>query len=340
MLVATPRLRAAIRARLVLPLVALLVALAVLAAACGSASDTTAGQPRELNVFAASSLTDAFTQLGSDFTAAHPDVKVSFNFAGSNDLVTQLQQGAPADVLATADTSNMDAAGDLVGTPQAFAGNKLMIAVEPGNPQHITGLADLARKDLKVVLAAPEVPAGKYAQEALGKAGVTVKPVSLEVSVKGVVTKISLGEADAGIVYVTDVAAAQGQDRRGRDPRRPERDRELPDRHARPAASTPTTPSPSWTSCCRTPARRSSPTTGSCPRREQGRRATTRARTPARETRRRAWPWSPATRSLRRSGPSRRRGGRRPPRSGARCVPAATGRRSASCRSPRSPSSS
>ena len=191
--------------------VALLVALAVLASACGSASDTTAGQQPTLNVFAAASLTDAFTQLGSDFTAAHPDVKVSFNFAGSNDLVTQLQQGAPADVLATADASNMDAAGDLVGTPQTFAGNKLIIAVEPGNPQHITGLADLARKDLKVVLAAPEVPAGKYAQEALGKAGVTVNPVSLEVSVKGVVTKISLGEADAGIVYVTDVAAATGK---------------------------------------------------------------------------------------------------------------------------------
>ena len=191
--------------------VALLAALAVAATACGTASDTTAGQPRTLNVFAAASLTDAFTQLGSDFTAAHPDVKVSFNFAGSNDLVTQLQQGAPADVLASADTSNMEAAGDLVGPPQAFAGNKLIIAVEPGDPQHITGLADLARKDLKVVLAAPEVPAGKYAQEALRKAGVTVKPVSLEVSVKGVVTKISLGEADAGIVYVTDVDAAKGK---------------------------------------------------------------------------------------------------------------------------------
>jgi molybdate transport system substrate-binding protein len=195
----------------VLPLVALLVGLAVLASACGSASDTTAGQARTLRVFAASSLTDAFTQLGGDFTAAHPGVKISFNFAGSNDLVAQLQQGAPAGVLATADTGNMDAVGDLVGTPQAFAGNKLIIAVEPGDPQHITGLADLARKDLKVVLAAPEVPAGKYAQEALGKAGVTVEPVSLEVSVKGVVTKISLGEADAGIVYVTDVDAAKGK---------------------------------------------------------------------------------------------------------------------------------
>ena len=102
-------------------------------------------------------------------------MKVNFNFAGSNDLVTQVQQGAPADVLATADTSSMDEAGDLAGAPQAFAGNKLIIAVEPGNPEHITGLADLARKDLKVVLAAPEVPAGKYAEEALGKAGVTVR---------------------------------------------------------------------------------------------------------------------------------------------------------------------
>jgi molybdate transport system substrate-binding protein len=191
--------------------VALLAALALAAAACGGASTTTAGQPRELSVFAAASLTDAFTQLGEDFTATHPDVKVTFNFAGSNDLVTQVQQGAPADVLATADTTSMDKAGDLTGQSSAFAANKLMIAVAPGNPEHITGLADLARKGLKVVLAAPEVPAGKYAEEVLGKAGVSVAPVSLEVSVKGVVTKVSLGEADAGIVYVTDVEAAQGK---------------------------------------------------------------------------------------------------------------------------------
>jgi molybdate transport system substrate-binding protein len=196
---------------------AALLVLAVLtlaAAACGAASGSAAssgGEPREIGVFAASSLTDAFTKLGSEFTAAHPEVKVTFNFAGSNDLVTQLQQGAPADVLATADTKSMEAAGDLADAPQAFAGNKLVVAVAPGNPEHITGLADLAREDLKVVLAAPEVPAGKYAEEALAKAGVTVKPVSLEVSVKGVVTKVSLGEADAGIVYATDVDAAQGK---------------------------------------------------------------------------------------------------------------------------------
>jgi molybdate transport system substrate-binding protein len=207
----TSRVRAAVPARFLVPLVALLVALALAAAACGSGSDKAADQPHQLRVFAASSLTDAFTQLGADFTAAHPDVKVAFDFAGSNDLVTQLQQGAPADVLATADDASMAKVGELTDQPHAFAGNKLMIAVEQGNPQHITGLADLARKDLKVVLAAPEVPAGNYAQEALAKAGVAVKPVSLEVSVKGVVAKISLGEADAGIVYATDVAAAKGK---------------------------------------------------------------------------------------------------------------------------------
>jgi molybdate transport system substrate-binding protein len=194
---------------------ALLALLALAAAACGSTSasttDATDDHLRELSVFAAASLTDAFTQLGDDFSAAHPDVKVSFNYAASNDLLTQLQQGAPGDVLATADTKTMDAAGDLVGPPQAFAGNMLVIAVAPGNPQQVTGLADLARDDLKVVLAAPEVPAGKYAGEVLDRAGVTVHPVSLEVSVKGVVTKVSLGEADAGIVYVTDVAAAGGK---------------------------------------------------------------------------------------------------------------------------------
>ena len=188
--------------------VALLAALALAVSACGATADAGGGRSRELSVFAAASLSDAFTQLGGAFTAAHPGVKLTFNFAGSNDLVTQLRQGAPADVLATADTTSMDAAGDQVGAPHAFAGNKLIIAVAPGNPERITGLADLGRTDLKVVLAAPEVPAGRYAEEALAKAGVTVEPVSLEVSVKGVVTKVSLGEADAGLVYVTDVAAA------------------------------------------------------------------------------------------------------------------------------------
>ena len=218
----------ALRAALV-GVVALLVV--TLVAACGTGSATSSADgPHELNVFAAASLTEAFTELGERFTAEHPGVTVAFNFAGSNDLVTQLQQGAPADVLATADAGNMEEAASLTGAPQAFAGNELVIAVEPGNPEGISGLADLAGEDLKVVLAAPEVPAGKYAQEALAKAGVTVQPVSLEVSVKGVVTKVSLGEADAGIVVRHRRRRGAGQDRRDRDPRGPERRRHVPHR--------------------------------------------------------------------------------------------------------------
>jgi len=194
-------------------LAAIILAAALLgAAACGSGSSSSnAGASSSIDVFAAASLTDAFTHLGADFTSAHPGVKVVLDFAGSNDLVTQIRQGAPADVFASADTTNMDKAGDLVNAPRVFAGNTLAIAVAPGNPEHIRGLADLSRSDLKVVLAAPEVPAGKYASEILDKAGVAVTPVSLEVAVKGVVTKIALGEADAGIVYVTDVTAAKGK---------------------------------------------------------------------------------------------------------------------------------
>ncbi len=202
------RRRTALRLRALLA--AALILTAALASACGAASTSGSGQ-RELTVFAAASLTEAFTRLGDQFTAAHPDVQVTFEFAGSSDLATQLQQGAPADVLATADDANMSKVASLTGAPQAFAGNQLVIAVEPGNPRGVGGLADLADRDLKVVLAAPEVPAGKYAREAFAKAGVTVQPVSLEVSVKGVVTKVSLGEADAGIVYVTDVRAARGE---------------------------------------------------------------------------------------------------------------------------------
>jgi molybdate transport system substrate-binding protein len=132
---------------------------------------------------------------------------VTFNFAGSQALATQIQQGAPADVFASADIPNMDKVKDLVGTPQNFASNLLAIVVEKGNPKGVRTLDDLAGPDLKVVLAAEEVPAGKYAKQVLDKAGVSVQPVSQEDNVKAVVTKVSLGEADAGIVYVTDVTA-------------------------------------------------------------------------------------------------------------------------------------
>jgi molybdate transport system substrate-binding protein len=186
----------------------LLLLIAVVAAGCGGTkAGTGSGTSTELRVFAAASLTAAFTKLGGEFTGAHPGVKVTFNFAGSQALATQIQQGAPADVFASADTTNMDKVKNLVGTPQVFASNLLEIVVAKGNPKSVNGLADLARRDLKVVLEAPTVPAGKYARQALDAQHVTVHPVSLEDNVKAVVTKVALGEADAGIVYVTDVKA-------------------------------------------------------------------------------------------------------------------------------------
>ena len=191
-------------------LAAVLAAAALVLAACGGGDDSGGGSggqsPGEIKVFAAASLTAAFNELGPRYTAAE-GTKVTFNFAGSQALATQIQQGAPADVFASADLPNMDKVKDLVGTPQDFASNLLQIVVEKGNPKGVKGLDDLANPDLKVVLAAPDVPAGKYAQQALEKADVTVKPVSQEDNVKAVVTKVALGEADAGIVYVTDVTA-------------------------------------------------------------------------------------------------------------------------------------
>ena len=192
-------------------LAAVLAATALVLAACGGGDDAGGSSgASEIKVFAAASLTAAFNELGLQYTAAE-GTKVTFNFAGSQALATQIQQGAPADVFASADTTNMDKVRDLVGAPQSFASNLLQIVVEKGNPKGVKGLDDLANPDLKVVLAAPDVPAGKYAAEALDKAKVTVKPVSQEDNVKAVVTKVSLGEADAGIVYVTDVTAGGGK---------------------------------------------------------------------------------------------------------------------------------
>jgi molybdate transport system substrate-binding protein len=191
-------------------LAAVLAAAALVLAACGGGDDSGGGSggqsPGEIKVFAAASLTAAFNELGPRYTAAE-GTKVTFNFAGSQALATQIQQGAPADVFASADIPNMGKVKDLVGTPLNFASNLLQIVVEKGNPKGVKGLDDLANPDLKVVLAAPDVPAGRYAQQALEKADVTVKPVSQEDNVKAVVTKVALGEADAGIVYVTDVTA-------------------------------------------------------------------------------------------------------------------------------------
>jgi molybdate transport system substrate-binding protein len=190
-------------------LAAVLAAVALALAGCGGdePSGGSSAAPGELKVFAAASLTAAFSELGERFTAASGGTKVTFNFAGSQALATQVQQGAPADVFASADTTNMDKVRDLVGTRQPFASNLLAIVVEKGNPRGVRTLGDLASSDLKVVLAAEEVPAGRYAKQVLDRAGVRVQAVSQEDNVKAVVTKVSLGEADAGIVYVTDVTA-------------------------------------------------------------------------------------------------------------------------------------
>jgi molybdate transport system substrate-binding protein len=188
--------------------VAALIVVVVLLASCSASTAEGGTATRTLTVFAASSLTSAFTEAGTAFESAHHDVRVRFSFAGSQTLVAQLKQGAPADVLATADTASMTASG-LTGA-RIFARNRLAIVTAPNNPKHVTRLADLARKDLRVVLAGPTVPVGKAAGKALAAARVTVRPVSLEQDVKGVVTKVRLGEADAGIAYVTDVKAADG----------------------------------------------------------------------------------------------------------------------------------
>lgn len=191
----------------------LIVLLTLSCAACGPIfSGRAPAAVESVNVFAASSLTDSFKALGASFHAAHPDVTVRFNFAGSPTLVTQIENGAQADVFASADTANMD---KLVSdgfsaafTPAIFAHNQLEIVVGPGNPKGIYGLADLARPGIVYISAAPSVPAGKYASQVLAKAGVAAKPKSLETDVKAVVGKIELGEADAGIVYTTDVKSA------------------------------------------------------------------------------------------------------------------------------------
>ena len=162
-------------------------------------------------MFAATSLTEAFTEVGDAFAAANEGSTVEFSFDASSGLVQQIIEGAPADVFASADTANMDKLTDeeLNGSdPVVFATNLLTIIVPAGNPGGVTGVEDLANPDLKVVLCAEEVPCGNYANQILDSAGVEVTPVSLEENVRGVVTKVTSGEADAGIVYVTDVTAA------------------------------------------------------------------------------------------------------------------------------------
>jgi molybdate transport system substrate-binding protein len=185
-----------------------------LCGACGNsapASSIPTAVSGTITVFAASSLTSAYTAIGKDFQKAHPGSMVKYSFGGSSTLVAQIQQGAIGDVFASADQTNMQKAVDaglVAGSPSIFAHNRLEIVVGAGNPKHITRLSDLAHSGLVVVLCAQVVPCGRYAVQALQKAGVTVKPASQETDVKAVVSRVVLGEADAGIVYLTDVKAA------------------------------------------------------------------------------------------------------------------------------------
>jgi molybdate transport system substrate-binding protein len=178
------------------------------AAPAPTAAGTAGSGP--LTVFAAASLTEAFDATKAALASTAPALDVTYSYAGSQALVQQIIQGAPADVFASADQKTMQTLVEagLVTAPRTFARNRLEIVVAPGNPKHVTELRDLARPDLVVVLADPSVPVGSYAQRALTTAGVDVKPKSLELDVKATLAKVTSGEADAAIVYHSDVAAA------------------------------------------------------------------------------------------------------------------------------------
>ncbi|MEU4251349.1 molybdate ABC transporter substrate-binding protein [Amycolatopsis sp. NPDC026612] len=167
-----------------------------------------------LTVFAAASLTESFTALGKEFEAQHAGVTVKFSFAGSSTLEQQLDNGAKADVFASADQATMDKAvqgGVVDGQATVFATNKLAIAVAPGNPKGIKSFADLNKPNLTVITCAAQVPCGAAAKKVETATGVTLKPKSEEQDVKQVLNKVLSGDADAGLVYVTDVTSAAGK---------------------------------------------------------------------------------------------------------------------------------
>jgi molybdate transport system substrate-binding protein len=193
--------------------------------ACSFAGDTGGGTPGTgeatgvLTVLAAASLTDVFTDLAEEFESRHPEVDVVLSFAGSSELAAQINSGAPADVFAAADTATMDRVVRGEGLDAAwaaehgtdgvvFATNTLRIAVPPGNPAGVAGLADLAADGVSTALCAEEVPCGAATLTATEAAGVDITPVTLEEDVRAVLTKVELGEVDAGLVYATDVASA------------------------------------------------------------------------------------------------------------------------------------
>jgi len=174
---------------------------------CSSASST---EENTVTVFAAASLVDAFSELGEAFETAHPDSDIEFNFASSSDLATQIVEGAEADIFASADTQNVDRVRESavpIDEVRTLATNSLEILVETGNPLNIGELADLSDPSVIYITCDEAVPIGRYSADILARANVAVTPKSYEENVRGIVNKIVLGEADAGIVYRTDVIA-------------------------------------------------------------------------------------------------------------------------------------
>ncbi|WP_104524353.1 molybdate ABC transporter substrate-binding protein [Blastococcus atacamensis] len=189
--------------------------LPALLAGCGASGAGPGGDgpTGTLTVFAAASLTDAFPELGKRLEEDNPGLTVQFSFAGSSALATQISQGAPADVFASADQAQMAvvaSAGRTDGEPQVFARNAPRIAVPEGNPAAVTGLADFAREELALAVCAPDVPCGAAAEAVFAAAGVPPRPDTLEEDVRAALTKVELGEVDAALVYASDVAAAGG----------------------------------------------------------------------------------------------------------------------------------
>lgn len=197
-------------------LVLLLVCAVLPAAGCGSSGDAVGDGSNDqvtgrITVLAASSLTEAFTKIGKNFEAAHDGTSVIFSFAASSELAAQVEQGAPADVFASASRQTMAQvrrSGDTAATPATFVRNTLEIAVPPDNPGHVHGLADFAKTSLTIALCAPEVPCGAAARQVFDKAGVTPAPDTYEADVKATLAKVTIGEVDAALVYRTDVQAA------------------------------------------------------------------------------------------------------------------------------------
>lgn len=204
-----------------LGVIALAVTAAALLTACGGDDgDSTAAPSGQapaddapsgtVTVLAAASLTESFETLADQLRDTYPDLEIVYSFGPSSGLVEQLLAGAPADLLATADTATMDdavAGGVVDGEPQVFARNTLALAVPAGNPGGVTGLADLANPGLRVAICEPQVPCGAAAQRLLDAAGVTAAPDTLTTDVKEAASLVALGEADAALVYRTDVAA-------------------------------------------------------------------------------------------------------------------------------------